>query len=144
MFALYSRPDLLAVYKKLGREYKLPILLSENLLTSWGLDLKQSIDKDDIVVSEVFMAYHKNAKYGLSSYYTETLKALQPGLSVLLVHTAYDNEEMHAITGNYIDYASAWRQQDFDFFTSEICKQIIKEEKIKLITWREVKEKLIH
>jgi hypothetical protein len=50
---------------------------------------------------------------------------------------------MQAATIDHIDYGADWRQADFNFFTSEKCKQIIKEQNIHLITWREIRDKLI-
>ena len=51
-------------------------------------------------------------------------------------------EEMKAITVDKINYGAEWRQHDFNFFTSDVCKQLLKEEMIQLITWKEIKNKL--
>jgi hypothetical protein len=50
---------------------------------------------------------------------------------------------MQAVTIDHPDYGSAWRQADLDFFTSETCRQILREEKIQLITWKEIRDKLL-
>jgi len=144
MFALYLKPEYLDVYKKLGREYKLPILLNKEYLTFFGLDIQRNIDKEDIVVDNLYMAFPEDYKKGMENYYSETMRALSPGLNVILLHAAYSDEEMKAITVDHVDFGADWRQQDFDFFTSETCEKIIKEEKIQLITWREIKDKLIN
>lgn len=142
MFTLYLRPDYLAVYKKLGREYKLPILLNAEYLTLFGLEANEHIN-EDIVVDKVYMAYSPDFEKGMANYYTEVLKNMQPGLNIILLHAAYDNEEMRGVTSNHPGYGSAWRQQDFDFFTSEACENLVKEGSIQLITWREIRDKLI-
>lgn len=90
------------------------------------------------------MAFPEDYKKGMENYYSETMRALSPGLNVILLHAAYSDEEMKAITVDHVDFGADWRQQDFDFFTSETCEKIIKEEKIQLITWREIKDKLIN
>jgi chitin disaccharide deacetylase len=33
---------------------------------------------------------------------------------------------------------SAWRQRDYDFFTSDQFREILAQRKIKLITWRKL------
>ena len=142
MFTLYLKPEYLAVYKKLGREYKLPILLNADYLTLFGQDADQHID-EDIVVDKVYMAYNPDFEKGMANYYTDVLKNMQPGLNIILLHAAYDNEEMRGVTSNHPGYGAAWRQQDFDFFTSEACKKLVSEENIQLITWREIRDKLI-
>jgi len=49
---------------------------------------------------------------------------------------------MQNITHGKTDFGSGWRQQDFDFFTSDNCKRLIKEKNIKMVTWREIRDKL--
>ena len=143
MFTLYLKPEYLAVYKKLGKEYKLPILLNKEYMTLFGLDFEKSIDAGDIVVNKVYMALTEDYEKGMDQYYTEILKTLQPGLNEILLHAAYSNEEMQAVTIDHSGFGADWRQQDFNFFSSETCHKIIHEEKIQLITWREIKDKLI-
>ena len=143
MFTLYLKPEYLAVYKKLGKEYKLPILLNKEYMTLFGLDFEKSIDAGDIVVNKVYMALTEDYEKGMDQYYTEILKTLQPGLNEILLHAAYSNEEMQAVTIDHSGFGADWRQQDFNFFTGEACNKIIHEEKIQLITWREIKDKLI-
>jgi hypothetical protein len=50
---------------------------------------------------------------------------------------------MKAATINHIDFGAQWRQADFNFFTSEICRKLLKENNIHLITWREIRDKLL-
>ncbi|MBK8504392.1 MAG: polysaccharide deacetylase family protein [Saprospiraceae bacterium] len=142
MFTLYLKPEYLAVYKKLGKEYKLPILLNAEYLTLFGLDAEQHIN-EDIVVDKVYMAYPPDYEKGMANYYSESMRTMQPGLNIILLHAAYCNDEMQAVTGVSSGYGAEWRQQDFNFFTSDACKQLISDENIQLITWREIRDKLI-
>ncbi|WP_337251669.1 hypothetical protein [Maribacter halichondriae] len=79
---------------------------------------------------------------GAAKYYSDVLKNLKPGLTCLLIHLAYDDEEMRSVTVDMPDYGSAWRQADFDFFSSPECEQLLKEHNITLITWRELRDKI--
>ena len=142
MFALYLKPEFLAVYKKLGKEYKLPVLLNKAYLNYFELNAEENLNDEDIVVDNIYMAFPEDFKKGMNNYYIETLRNLPIGLNVLLLHAAFNNEEMKAITIGKTDFGAEWRQQDFNFFTSDVCKQILKEEKIELITWKEIKNKL--
>ena len=47
---------------------------------------------------------------------------------------------MQALTINHAEWGSKWRQEDFDFFTSEKCQQLIENQNIKLVTWREIQK----
>ena len=93
------------------------------------------------MVNELYIAKSVDYTRGLDNFYRKILQSLKSGLNSILVHTAYNNTEMHNITQNEVNYGSIWRQADFDFFTSEDCKQIIKNKNIQLITWREIKNK---
>jgi hypothetical protein len=50
---------------------------------------------------------------------------------------------MKEMTGNTIGFGSAWRQADFNFFTGEEARRLLKENNIQLITWREIRDKLV-
>jgi len=47
---------------------------------------------------------------------------------------------MRGITIDHPNWGSVWRQADFDFFNSKECEDIIKENNIILVTWRELRE----
>ncbi len=142
MFTLYLKPEYIEVYKKLGKEYELPILLNAEYLTLFGQDAEQHIN-ENIVVDKVYMAYSPDFEKGMADYYTESIQSMEPGLNIILLHAAYNNEEMRGVTSNHPGYGAEWRQQDFNFFTSDACATLIREENIQLITWREIRDKLI-
>jgi hypothetical protein len=66
------------------------------------------------------------------------LKNLQPGVTVFIIHLAFDDEEMRAATRERDTWGAAWRQRDFNFFTSERFRALVRDENIKLVTWREL------
>jgi hypothetical protein len=76
----------------------------------------------------------------MPAYYRSVLKSMPNGLNCLLIHLAYDNDEMQAVTIDHDDYGSNWRQADYDFFTSSECRKILEEENIILVTWRELRD----
>ena len=61
---------------------------------------------------------------------------------MILIHTAYDNHEMRAITKNHPNFGAAWRQIDLDFFTSDQCENLIKEQKVQMVSWAAIKNLL--
>jgi len=102
----------------------------------------QTTDRD-VILDKVMTAMPPDFKNGMRAYYTNILNTLSPGLNCLLIHLAYDDAEMKAVTVDHPDWGAAWRQADFDFFTSDECRQILKEQKIQLVTWKEVRDKLL-
>lgn len=144
MGTLLATLDLAKLYIRLGHEYKVPILLHRGFAKSMlNINLDDYINKNDVVLDQIYMANPEDFKAGMKNFYTRTLTNLPPGLNCLLLHAAYDNAEMQAVTIDHPDYGATWRQADYDFFTSEDCKRILKEQKIQLVTWREIRDKMV-
>lgn len=143
MGSLFITADYLKILIKLGREYKVPVLLNrEAFKYVFNVDVDPLLSDQEVLVDKLFMAQPNDFKNGMKNYYTGILKTLQPGLSCILLHAAYDNPEMKAVTVDHPDYGAEWRQADFNFFTSDECKNLLQEQKIKVITWREIRDKL--
>lgn len=136
MFVVENHLGAFNAYLKVGHEYNLKCLLDKQILRN-PLS-KRLIKPNAIVADEVIMAYADDLENGLSAFYTEVISNLGPGLYVLLIHPAYDNNEMRRIAEGNFAYGSAWRQEDFDFFTSEACENLIKDKSIHLSSWGEL------
>lgn len=138
MLAMAAGQEFLDVYIELGEIYDLPILLNEQFLIMMGLDSTKCKKGKTIFVDNVHMA-NDFEDIELSGYYDYVLDNLEQGLNVLLVHPAFDDNEMKGITQNHPHFGSKWRQKDYDYFTSADCKSKIGNNNIKLITWSNVK-----
>ena len=144
MGALFGKPEFLKVLLKLGREYKLPVMLSKaGFRTAFNVNLDSVASDKDVLLDMIYTASPDDYKKGMENYYTGVFKSLQPGVSIVIFHTAYDDSELKAATINFTNWGAAWRQADFNFFTSENCKKLLKEQNIHLITWREIRDKLL-
>lgn len=135
MGCLMQTRVLMEVYLKMGQEYKLPVLASKD----FPEDLLQKY-KVKIVLNEILTIMPDEFKNGPEVYYTNAIKNLKPGVSTFLIHTAYDNDELKGMTVDHPDWGNAWRQKDYDYFTSEACAELLKKENVQLITWRQLKE----
>ncbi len=125
------------VYIKMGLEYNIPVMINSDFMKKFP-GVKPTIPENALLVDQVPMAFPKNYPDGMAEFYSSTLRSLPAGVSVMLFHCAYDNEEMRAVANNHPNYGAHWRQLDFNFFTSDSCRNILKEENIQLITWREI------
>jgi chitin disaccharide deacetylase len=143
MGSLFITPQYLQLLIEMGREYKVPVLLnSEAFKVLYNIDLSKYIGDKEVVVDKLFMAQPDDYKKGMNNFYPAIFRSLQPGLSCILLHAAYDNPEMQAVTIDHPDYGAAWRQADFNFFTSTACRNLLEQQKIKVITWKEIRDKL--
>lgn len=137
MCSAINNPRIQKIYVDLGKEYKLPVFLTLESSTQYSRRQKGPF------VDRMYIASLEHFSSGLENYYSSILKSIKPGLNCILLHIAFNNKEMRDITQNEINYGALWRQSDFDFFTSDNCKLLINKHNIQLITWQEIKEKLI-
>jgi chitin disaccharide deacetylase len=144
MGVLFGNAEYMKLLIQLGREYKVPVLLNQSVLRSaFNIDLGSFINEKDIQVDNIYTASPTDFKTGMENFYTPILNSLKAGLSIFIIHVAYDDKEMQAISVDHPDWGAAWRQADYNFFTSENCKKILKDQHIHIITWREIRDKLV-
>jgi predicted glycoside hydrolase/deacetylase ChbG (UPF0249 family) len=138
MGTMFGRPEYMQLYIKLGREYHVPVLLSRE-----GTRSKPAVAADDTRVDTVYSASPGDFANGMAAYYSSVLTSLRPGLSLIIIHAAFDDKEMQAVTVGNVNWGARWRQEDYNFFSSDKCRRLLQEQHIRLITWREIRDKLV-
>jgi predicted glycoside hydrolase/deacetylase ChbG (UPF0249 family) len=137
MGTLYQTKELFDILLRLGREYKVPIRLTRELVQ--GLPFLPSLlTPNDLVIDREITIDPGVSAAGWTKYYADEIKNIQPGITEMVVHIAYDDAEMKGMTFDHPNWGAAWRQRDFDFLTSDTFRSLLKENNIKLVTWREV------
>jgi len=140
MYSCGASKEFFNIYKELGEFYNLPVLINNELLEMVGLDPKGNISKNDFVINNICLGNYKQfTNKKLKKYYLDFIENINAGLNIILIHPAYDDSEMKAITINHPNFGSEWRQIDFEVFNSYEIKQKIFENKIQLITWKNLK-----
>ncbi|MBO9203202.1 MULTISPECIES: polysaccharide deacetylase family protein [Niastella] len=142
MFAVVRKLDFLKAYIKVGREFKIPVFLAREMERELNIKLDTLTSKNELIVDSIVSITPEMMHSNPADYYAQTLRSLPVGLTYFIIHTAYDNEEMRSVTKGFIDWGSAWRQTEFDFFSSAECGKLLKENNIQLVTWREIRDKL--
>ena len=142
MGAAVSTPDYTAAYMKVAKEFDLPVLMDSRIYNLDHPGVKSLLADGPVIVDQIHTALPPDFEKGMAQYYTAVFRGLNPGLNCLLIHLAYDDEEMKAVTIDHPAWGAAWRQADYDFFTSPECAEILAEENIVLLTWRELRDKI--
>ncbi|HEU4861062.1 MAG TPA: polysaccharide deacetylase family protein [Chitinophagaceae bacterium] len=135
--------DYLKAYLKVGHEFKIPVFIPRILEVPLKVNFDTIVSDKDVLVDHILSASPQDFKNGFVNFYTNGLKNLKPGLTYLIIHTAYDDAEMRAVTIDHPDWGAAWRQEDFNFFSSAECKKILKDNHIYVITWKEIRDKIV-
>lgn len=137
MGTLYQNKALFEILLRVARENKLPVRLSKEWIPSSDY-LSSILNPNDVAIDKIVTIDPRVTAEGWSKFYADAMKSMQPGVTEFVIHIAYDDEEMRAVTVDHPDWGAAWRQRDLKFFTSDAFRSLLQENHIKLITWREI------
>jgi len=140
MGTLFTSPAMVAVLARVAHQYHLPFMMLK--IPGTPPEMYAALEPTDVILDHIFIAAQPIQADEWPRYYIKILKNLPPGVSELIVHVAYDDAEMQAITAGHADFGSAWRQRDFDVVTSPEFQQALKDNHIVLTTWRELGKSL--
>ena len=136
----YTKPEVMGLYLALGKEYGIPVFVAKQAVALAPDLLAPYVTMEDVIWDAVHSAGTEDFDQDMEAYYRKTLREIQPGLSMIIIHPGFDNQELQGVCEGYPYWGSRWRQIDADFFSGIICRKILAEENIKLVTWKEVAE----
>jgi chitin disaccharide deacetylase len=76
------------------------------------------------------------------AWYEKQLTPLGPGVYEMIIHLAYDDEEMRGATFDHADWGAAWRQHDFDMVKSPEFQKFLKDQGFILVGWKDLAKAL--
>ena len=139
MGTLYQTRELFEMFVRVARENKLPIRVAKDMSGRMPF-LSQVLKPEEIFIDGIISIDPSVTAEGWKQFYTDELKKLAPGVTEMVIHIAYDDAEMKAISFEHPNWGAAWRQRDFEFFTSEAFRKVLEENHIKMITYRDLKK----
>lgn len=134
MATLFRTPELFAVYRALGDAYGLPLLLERD----GDRNAPAAAAREQALVDRVLSIGPGVPPERWREAYQDMLAPLPPGVYQLIVHLAYDDEEMRGATWDHPDWGSAWRQSDLDLVRSEEFRAFLREQGFVLVDWRDL------
>ena len=149
MGALLARPDLVEVYARLALDYNLPILFVRDVdgqigraypaVAERAAEITRELDAKGLPILDAVLQF-----YGGSSHeqrlntYNEALSNLQPGVTEMIIHCGYADDELRAITTS-----AERRDGDRRIFSSAAMGKLLADQRVKLITWKELHQKTL-
>lgn len=133
MGTLLGSPQFIDVYRRVARDYHLPIPLKRaRTVDQVGLTPPESLVDEVVQISpgvppDQWLATYENI-----------LRPLGPGVYELIVHLAYDDDEMRGATSDHPDWGAAWRQHDLDMVKSPAFRQFLKDQNFILVGWKDL------
>jgi len=133
MGAIVTTPDLLKAYLGLGQAYKLPLLLDNRA---------EALAPSSVLLSELLEMRPGTPKSQWLDAYKKMLAPLPPGSYQLVVHLAYNDDEMQGATYDHPDWGAEWRQNDFDLVRSPEFQKFLRDQSFILVAWRDLAKAL--
>jgi chitin disaccharide deacetylase len=138
---LENGKELFAVFLRVAHDYKLPALIPRN----WFADhphLEALVGPNDIVIDQIVTISPVVTPDHWAEFYDNAIKNLPAGVTELVIHPGFDNDELQAMTRERPTWGAAWRQRDYNYFTSPRFRELLRQQDINLVTWRELRKAL--
>ena len=137
-YRLYQNgQQLFQVALRLAHEYKLPLFVTRDWFRESPY-LETSLGPGDVVIDHTVTISPSVAPEKWADFYIDALKSLRPGVTQFVIHLAFADSEMKAATRERDTWGAAWRQRDFDFFTSPALRKLLQEQNIHMVTWQQI------
>ena len=134
MGAIVTTPDLIKVYLGLGQSYNLPLLLDSraDAVAAPGT----------VLLNQLLQMNPGTPKSQWLNAYKKMLASLPPGSYQLIVHLAYNDDEMQGATYDHPDWGAEWRQNDLDLVRSPEFQKFLKDQGFILLAWKDLAKAL--
>ena len=138
MATLFRTPEFFEVYRKLADSYQLPVLIERlgergGEQSPWATSAAQ----DRAGRSRRLDRHRASPQADWPAGLREDAGAAAAGVYQLIVHLAYDDEEMRGATFDHPNWGAAWRQNDFDLVKSEAFREFLKAQQFVLAGWKD-------
>ncbi len=134
MGAIVTTPDLIKAYLGIGQAYKLPLLLDNRA--------EAVAAPGTVLLNELLEMRPGTPKSQWLDAYKKMLAPLSPGSYQLIVHLAYNDDEMQGATYDHPDWGAEWRQNDLDLVRSPEFQKFLKDQGFILLAWRDLAKAL--
>jgi predicted glycoside hydrolase/deacetylase ChbG (UPF0249 family) len=138
MGSVLAKPELVEIYMRLGKEYKLPVFAPRMMLFAMPEEMRDMVKQEYILVDQMFMLDVDGPDASWEEEYGKMIEKVSPGLNLMIVHLAYDNAEMQAVAINHPAFGATWREKDLKYVQSQTFHDLLKENQIQLVTWKEI------
>ncbi|HEU0369932.1 MAG TPA: polysaccharide deacetylase family protein [Candidatus Acidoferrum sp.] len=129
--------EIFQVFVRLGHEYGVPIFVARDWFSEHPY-LEASLGPRDLILDHTVTISPDVPAEKWADFYRDAVKNLQPGVTEFVIHVGLADEELRAATRERATWGAAWRQRDFDFFMSKEFRSLLEQQRVKLITWREL------
>jgi hypothetical protein len=135
MGTLFGTPEFFAIYERVGRSYRLPVLVAHADRTP---PLPGQAPDPAILIDRILSIVPGVSPSRWFEAYQAMLTPLPSGVYQLILHLGYADEELRGATWDHPNWGADWRQADLDLVRSSEWREYLKAQGFVVITWREL------
>jgi len=137
MGTLQLRADYHEIHARLAGEYRVPIrLASRRRMGTEGMAaILDRLDASGVVTPDHLVFQGPSSVTETESYWTNLIRTLKPGVTEILCHPAIARDELKSCARDAFQ-----READFRYFTSDQTRQLIKDEGVEMVGFRELRD----
>ncbi len=135
MGTMYGTAGLFKELIDLGEAYHVPTRLEQHPDADFP---RQDVPPGTLVLDKVLEMRPGVPDAKWFAAYKKMLAPLQPGTYELIVHLAYNDEEIRGATADHPDWGAQWRQNDLDTVRSPEFRKFLKDQGFVLVTWADL------
>ncbi|HET8644165.1 MAG TPA: polysaccharide deacetylase family protein, partial [Vicinamibacteria bacterium] len=138
MNSLYQSAGLMEVYRRLARDYKVPLRWDRTMRPPAGAEITPA----EVLLDGIVAVNPGVDPKAWRATYEGLLAPLPPGAYMMVLHLAYADEEMWGATGDHPDWGAAWRRYDLDLVRSPEFRRFLKDQGFVIVTWKDLAKAL--
>jgi predicted glycoside hydrolase/deacetylase ChbG (UPF0249 family) len=134
---LYQRADLFEALVRVSRAYRIPLGMAKNHLAEHPF-MASALGPEAPVIDRAFDITPDVPPEKWGDWYESEMRRIAPGITAMVLHLGLADAELRAATADRSTWGAEWRQRDFDFFTGERFRGLVKELGLTLVTGRQI------
>jgi predicted glycoside hydrolase/deacetylase ChbG (UPF0249 family) len=134
---LYQRADLFQALVRVSRRFGIPLGLARSHLDEHTF-MAEALAPGTVVIDRAFDIPPTVPPEGWADWYDEQIRSIGPGVTQVVMHLGIADAELRAGTRDRPTWGAEWRQRDFDYFTSDRFRRLLRENGLEVVTWREI------
>lgn len=136
--ALYfNGPEVFGAWRRVARRACMPIAIPNSALQAAPY-LRPALDDGHVAVNDIVVIDPQVPVAGWAGFYEAQLRAVRPGLTVLIVHLGEDTAAERDLFRAHTGWGADWRARDAAVVNSARFRSLVDAEGIRLVSWGEV------
>lgn len=133
----FSGAEVFAAFRRVAKRACLPIPVPSTYFAQYPY-LRDAIADGHIPINDMIGIPPSVTPEAWRSFYTDLMRDLRPGVTVLLLHLGEDTPDERTHFRGHDGWDAAWRARDLGAISDPAFRRAMRDAGVRLVTWREV------